>query len=110
MIESKVYILCLADNQRNYIMRALVILISQTTKYEHENVNNDDASNDDTAGIVGDYPIKYSEIIKTVFHSENQYSNGMRGLLIRSLLPFAKAKYILCAIAAGCSCRQTLWM
>jgi len=94
MAEPKVSILCLAYNQKDYIRQALDGFISQKTDFEFEVLINDDASNDGTAQIIKEYSIKYPEIIKPVFHLENQYSKGVRGLLIRNLLPLAKGHYI----------------
>jgi glycosyltransferase involved in cell wall biosynthesis len=94
MADPKVSVLCLTYNQKEYIKQTLEGFISQKTNFEYEVLINDDASNDGTAQIIKEYSIKYPEIIKPVFHSQNQYSKGIRGLLIRNLLPHAKGQYV----------------
>ena len=96
--EIKVSVLCLTYNHENYIADALSSFIQQKTNFKYEILVNDDCSTDRTTEIVKEYALKYPDIIKPIFHEENQYSKGVSP--IRDILiPGAKGKYI--AICEG---------
>ena len=94
----KVSVLCLTYNQENYIADALNSFVQQKTTFKYEILVNDDCSTDRTTDIVREYALKYPDIIKPIFHEENQYSKGVSP--IRDILiPGANGKYI--AICEG---------
>ena len=94
----KVSVLCLTYNQENYIADALNSFVQQKTTFKYEILVNDDCSTDRTTDIVREYALKYPDIIKPIFHEENQYSKGVSP--IRDILiPVANGKYI--AICEG---------
>ena len=96
--EIKVSVLCLTYNHENYIADALSSFIQQKSNFKYEILVNDDCSTDRTTEIVKEYALKYPDIIKPIFHEENQYSKGVSP--IRDILiPGAKGKYI--AICEG---------
>ena len=72
-----VSICCVAYNQENYIRQALDSFLAQKTKFPFEIIVSDDASPDHTADIIREYELKYPEIIKPVYYSQNIYSQGI---------------------------------
>lgn len=66
----------------------------QLTDFEIEILINDDHSTDGTTEIIKKYQKKYPEIIKPVFHTENMYKKGVRGMMAKYLLPKVRGKYI----------------
>ena len=90
--EIMVSILCLAYNHENYIADALESFINQKTNFRFEVIVNDDCSTDNTAKIIRQFQKKYPNIIKPIFQTENQYSQGKR-MIIDILAPKAKGKY-----------------
>ena len=96
--EVKVSVLCITYNQKDYISDALDSFINQKTNFKYEILVNDDCSTDGTKDIVIEYAKRYPDIIKPIFHEENQYSKGVSP--IRDvLIPKAVGKYI--AICEG---------
>lgn len=95
----KVSIFCLAFNQSKYIRQALDSMLMQETDFDYEILINDDCSTDGTKEIITEYQTKYPDIIKPVFHKENQYSKGKRSFILRYLIPKSKGKYF--AICEG---------
>jgi len=49
----------------------------QKTTFPVEILLHDDASTDNTANIIREYEAKYPNIIKPIYQSENQYSQGI---------------------------------
>lgn len=90
--EIMVSVCCTTYNQENYIKDALDGFLKQKTNFRYEIIVQDDASTDNTANIIKEYEIKYPDIIKPVYHKENQSSKGIKP----SLLTYKKAqgKYI----------------
>src|SRR5690606_35489744 len=84
----------LTYNHKKFIKKALDGMLMQQTNFSFEVLVNDDASTDGTTEILEAYQQKYPGIIKPVFHKENQYSKGIRGLYARNLFPLAKGKFI----------------
>jgi len=66
----------------------------QETNFAFEIIINDDASTDGTTEIIKEYEDKYPEIIVPVYHKENQYSKGIRGINIRNTFPISRGKYL----------------
>ncbi len=88
-----VSVLCTAYNHGEYIRQCLDGFIAQETDFAYEVLINDDASTDNTAEIIREYEIKYPDIIKPIYQTENQYSQGIGNILVH-LLPKAQGKYI----------------
>lgn len=88
-----VTICCTAYNQEKYIKQCLEGFIMQKTTFRFEAIVHDDASTDNTAAIIKEYAIKYPDIIKPIFETENQYSkhNGSLRKIMRANM---RGKYI----------------
>ena len=93
MEDIKVTVWCAAYNHEKYIRSALEGFVMQKTNFKYEVIIHDDASTDNTAKIIREYELKYPEIIKPIYQTENQYQQG-KGLLVNYLFPNAKGKYI----------------
>lgn len=65
---------CITYNQEPYIAQALDSFLAQETDFPFEIVVHDDASTDKTADIIRQYVVKYPQIIKPIYETENQYS------------------------------------
>ena len=93
-----VSIICNAYNHESYIEDTLESFVNQKTDFKYEVLIHDDASTDETAKIIQKYEKKYPEIIKPIYQTENQYSQGVPiGKMFQ--YPRAKGKYI--AICEG---------
>lgn len=90
----KVSILCLTYNQEKYIRQTLEGFMMQKTDFEFEVLVHDDASTDRTPDIIKEFVRQYPGIIKPIFRRKNLYSQGIRNLTSRFLLPKAKGLYI----------------
>jgi len=88
-----VSICCLTFNHQNYIRQCLDGFMVQQTNFKFEVLIHDDASTDNTATIVREYEHKYPAIIKPIYQTENQYSNGIKPS-IKFQFPRVKGKYI----------------
>lgn len=73
----KISIVCNAFNQEKYIAQALDSFLMQETTVPFEILVHDDASTDSTADIIREYEKKYPDIIKPLYQTENQYSQGV---------------------------------
>jgi len=65
----------------------------QKTTFPFEILIHDDASTDGTADIIREYEVKYPDIIKPIYQTENQYSRGINPYLA-FVYPRAQGKYI----------------
>lgn len=65
---------CLAYNHEPYIRDCLEGFVTQQTDFKFVAIVHDDASKDNTAGIIREYAERYPEIIIPIYESENQYS------------------------------------
>lgn len=99
----EVTVLCLAYNHVKYIRKALDSIISQKTNFAFEIVIHDDKSTDGTMQVIEEYEKKFPDLIKPLYESENQVSQGIDPFL-RYCLPAAQGKYI-----AVCEC-DDYWM
>lgn len=88
-----VSISCLAFNHGNFIRKALDGFIMQEADFPFEVLIHDDASTDNTAGIIREYQMKYPEIIKPIYQTVNQWKLGRRGSSVHNF-PRAQGKYI----------------
>ena len=93
MQEIKVSVICNAYNHGPYIRDALEGFVSQKTNFNYEVLIHDDASTDNTADIIREYEIKYPELIKPIYQTENQYSKGVN-ITSTFHLPRLKGKYV----------------
>lgn len=91
--EIKVSVICLAYNHAKYIRKCLDGFVMQKTNFKYEVLVHDDASTDDTAKIIKEYELKYPDIIKPIYQTENQYSKGVK-ITQHILVPRTKGKYI----------------
>lgn len=89
-----VSVCCITYNHAKFIGEALESFLNQNTSFSYEILVYDDASNDGTIDILKEYELKYPQIIRVFYSSENQYSQGVRLLNLRYNLPRAKGKYI----------------
>lgn len=78
MSNIEVSICCLVYNHKNYIRQALDSFLMQKTNFKFEILINDDCSTDGTTEIIKEYEAKYPDIIKPLYHTENQYSKSYR--------------------------------
>lgn len=91
--EIKVSVICLAYNHAKYIRECLDGFVMQKTNFKYEVIIHDDASTDNTAEIIKEYELKYPEIIKPIYQTENQHSKGVR-FVSKWMLPKAQGKFI----------------
>ena len=88
-----VSVICNAYNHEKYIRDALEGFVTQKTNFKYEVLINDDSSKDNTATIIKEYELKYPDIIKPIYQSENLYSKGI-SITKTIQLPRVKGKYI----------------
>lgn len=89
-----VSVCCITYNHVAYIRQCIDGVLMQKTNFTYEIIINDDCSTDGTTDIIKEYALKFPEIIKPIFHSENQFSKGVRGMFATFCFPAAKGKYI----------------
>lgn len=80
-------------NHAPYIRQCLEGILMQKTTYPIELLIHDDASTDGTDDIIREYEARYSDIIKPIYQTENQFSKNM-GISRRFQFPRAKGKYL----------------
>lgn len=90
--EPMVSIVCTAYNHENYISKALDSFLMQHTNFPFEIIVNDDASTDKTAEIIKSYMAQYPDLIKGIFHEENQHNKGIKAGVF--CVRRARGKYI----------------
>jgi glycosyltransferase involved in cell wall biosynthesis len=73
-----VSICCITYNHESYIENTLEGFLIQATDFPFEILIHDDASTDQTADIIRQYEAKYPQLIKPIYQTENQYSQGKR--------------------------------
>lgn len=88
-----VSIVSLAYNHAKYIRQCLDGFIMQKTTFAFEVLIHDDASTDGTADIIREYELKYPNIIKPIYQTENQYQKGV-AIGATYLYPRVQGKYI----------------
>ncbi len=88
-----VSVFCLAYNHEKYIRKTLEGFVKQKTDFRFEVLVHDDASTDSTADIIREFEMKYPDIIKPVYQTENQ-RRKRTGIIKTYLLPKAEGKYL----------------
>lgn len=89
-----VSICCITYNHASYIRQCLDGFLMQKVTFPIEIIINDDCSTDGTTDIICEYEAKYPDLIKPIYHTENEYSKGVRGMFATYCFPKAKGKYI----------------
>ena len=97
--EILVSVSCTSFNHGEYIRRCIEGFLMQKTNFEFEILIHDDASTDNTQEIIKEFWAKYPDRVKPILQTENQYSKGERGMMLRFNFPRARGKYI--AICEG---------
>ena len=95
--EATLSICCTTYNHEHYIKDALNSFLMQKTNFKFEILVRDDCSQDNTSNIIKKYVEAFPKIIKPIFESENQYSKGIKGLVL--LFQKSNAPYL--AICEG---------
>jgi glycosyltransferase involved in cell wall biosynthesis len=83
---------CIAYNHEPYIEDALEGILIQETDFPFEILIHDDASTDRTADVIREYEAKYPNLIKPIYQTENQFSQGWKPPMI--VFPLCQGKYI----------------
>lgn len=87
-----VSIICTVYNHEKYLRQTLEGFVTQETSFEYELLIHDDASTDNSAAIIKEYERKYPHIVKPIYQTVNQYSQGRR--ISKLLISQAQGKYI----------------
>lgn len=93
-VQPLVSISCLTYNHAPFIRDALEGFLMQETTFPVEILIHDDASTDGTVEIIREYKDRFSKLIFPIYQSENQFSQGVRGMMARFNFPRARGKYI----------------
>lgn len=93
-IQPLVSICSITYNHAPYIRQCLDGFLMQKTTFPIEIIINDDCSTDGTTDIIREYETKYPDIVKPIYHAENEYSKGVRGMFATYCFPKAKGKYV----------------
>lgn len=94
MSEPLLSVSCITYNHAPFLRDCLEGILKQRTSFPIEILIHDDASTDGTVEIIREYQQKYPELILPVFQKENQYSKGVRAMMVRFNIPRARGKYI----------------
>jgi len=88
-----VSICCITYNHENFIEDAIQGFLIQQTDFPFEILIHDDASRDNTAGIISEYAEAYPKLIKPMFQTVNKLSQGIRPNEVYNL-PRVQGRYI----------------
>ena len=92
-MEPLVSICCTAYNHEKYLAQTLESFLSQRCDFAYEILIHDDVSTDRTADIIREYAARYPHIIRPMFQTQNQYSQGVP-INETFSFPRARGKYI----------------
>lgn len=81
-VEPLVTFLCIAYNQEDYIEQCIIGFLRQKTLFPYEILIHDDSSTDGTRDIIESYRLRYPNIIRCIYQTDNQYSQGLSPILI----------------------------
>jgi glycosyltransferase involved in cell wall biosynthesis len=90
-------IICPTYNHEKFISEAIEGFLKQQTSFPYEIIIHDDASTDGTTEIIKRYEKKHPDLIKAIYQTENQYSQGV--MVEEFLYRKARGKYV--AICEG---------
>ena len=93
MPKPRLSVLCIAYNQAQFIRQALDGFLAQRTRFDFEVIVHDDASTDGTDGIIRDYAARHPDVIRPLFETENQYSQG-KAFLQDRMFPLVRGEYV----------------
>lgn len=88
-----VSICCAVYNHEKYLRKCLEGFLQQKTNFKFEILIHDDASTDNSTEIIREYEKRYPDIIKPIYQTENQFSQGAR-IGWEFQYPRANGKYI----------------
>lgn len=91
-----VAIRCITYNHSKFIRQCLDGFVKQRTNFPFVAIVHDDASVDGTADIIKEYAAKYSNLIKPIFETENQYSKSPKNIrdIMNRAIAATGAKYV----------------
>ncbi len=89
-----VTICCITYNHAAYIRECLNGFLMQETNFKFEVVIHDDASTDETQGIIKEYCEKYPNVFSPIFQHVNQYSRGIKSIIQTFCVPQFRGKYV----------------
>lgn len=87
-----VTVLCITYNHERFIGQAIDGFLKQETNFPFQILIHDDASTDATASIIRDYEKKFPNLIKVIYQTVNQYSQGVKP--IKLLMDGLRTDYI----------------
>lgn len=87
-----VSIVCTTFNHESFVEQALIGFLCQRTRVPFEIVIHDDVSTDGTRQVVDTFVAQYPRLIRTIYQSRNQYSQGRTSALVA--FGHCTAKYI----------------
>ena len=90
----KVSILCTAYNHEKYIAQALDSFLAQKTDFAFEIIVTDDASTDNTPGILSEYASSYPDKVRYFHQDTNLFSKGIDTIYETIMYPNARGSYI----------------
>ena len=80
-------------NHREYIAQTLDSILMQKVTFPYEIVIHDDASTDGTTEIIREYEARYPVIIRCMYQTENQFSQGNLHPIWNCQLYMCRGKY-----------------
>ncbi len=89
-----VSVCCATYNHERFIRAAVDSFLMQQTSFPIEILIHDDASTDATGEIVAEYQARWPGVFVHVRQPKNLYSQGVRGLTCRFLLPRTRGAYV----------------